>query len=410
MKMGANQSLISTNGHFPRFVRFQDVPEEIRLKIWLYTIQPRVVDLVVSRHRRGWTLKSTSPPPAALSICHESRSAVYPYYSALDFKTSNITDPEDDMKDPIDIAPYILFNFALDIVSFPYLPQTQKDMPASAHDLCLKIEFARELGPGFRRVLNLRERMLRWPDYVFDGAEAVSTWIHGKVRVRGNWSRVRHLRIDARDFMNSGTIYGFAYSVVEMSARIERKDFALVTVDVVLASRPGGKQMRVFRLARRLTYINDEERAIGDVLSKDGAVIFADWLRDKQCSCSFFEVVDPDTINAELIKQIGEFSRQKLGQTDNNDFRPRMHHDLDIFWGTGKGFGQGQMMPVQGLCLPWYGRDLDKSKVKMPRVDESYLRGSDIKNRLQTINRNNWNIPITNLREMEEYYGPDWPR
>ncbi|KAH8665180.1 hypothetical protein BGZ60DRAFT_410913 [Tricladium varicosporioides] len=92
----------------------------------------------------------------------------------LNFKTSNITDSKDDMKDPIDIAPFILFNFALDTVSFPHLPQTQKDKPTSARDLCLKIELAQKLDPDFRCVLNYRERILRWPDYMFDGAEAVS--------------------------------------------------------------------------------------------------------------------------------------------------------------------------------------------------------------------------------------------
>ena len=166
------------------------------------------------------------------------------------------------------------------------------------------------------------------------------------------------LRVDLGDYLEEnpygrnlpgGKLWKFMGTMAE---QIERPEFALKVVELVLPSRPGGTQMRLFRMATRPKLVEGDRRELIDVLREDGAVIFADWMRDKKFSGSFFEVVSPD-ITEEIVRRVGIFSRDKLvGSTDEG--LSRLENDIQAFWERGKMFGQGQVVPVHGLCLPWY--------------------------------------------------------
>lgn len=360
--MGATQSI--DGGSKPRF----PLPAELRIRVWRDTVQPRVIGLVVCKHRGHWTLKSDIRSPVSLAICRESRLAVQQHYKLLEFKSGGIDDMGN--RDPLDIPPYILVNFHLDTIAFgrrhpkiggPALTDAHHSKSPgkilSARDLCTMREQEHDFGPGFRRVLNMVERIQHWPEFVFGGCGAVGTNLPQHIALNGDWSSVQRLRVDLGDYLNNnlyarnlpgGNLWPFMSTMAE---QIERRYVALKVVDLVLPSRPGGKQMRLFRMTTRHQQVPGDGRELSEILQLDGAIISADWMCDTQSSISFFEVVS-SPIDKQVLRKMGEFSREKLINIDRS--QARLEKDIQAFWAGEKTFGQGQLVPVQGLCFSWY--------------------------------------------------------
>jgi hypothetical protein len=98
-----------TEGIVPRFTLFPKLPLELRLKIWAYTMEPRIVTIYSqrlydeangSRTSRAMWWNSPDPVPTILHICHKSREEALKYYQRL-FK-------------PSDRQAIIYFNFSKD--------------------------------------------------------------------------------------------------------------------------------------------------------------------------------------------------------------------------------------------------------------------------------------------------------
>lgn len=77
---------------------FNSVPTELRLLIWSFTVEPRIVEVCLDSP--SCTRKS-SPSPAIMSVCHESRLIGEQYYEKMTGPTR-----------------YVWVNYGVDTISF----------------------------------------------------------------------------------------------------------------------------------------------------------------------------------------------------------------------------------------------------------------------------------------------------
>jgi hypothetical protein len=170
---------MSTFHPFPR------LPAELRLQIWQFTIEPRIVDIQIKYKRHttpphrphGPFLSSSTPIPAVLQTCRESRNAGLYQRAVSDLQVlENPTDAE---------KRYIWINFDIDMLDINSL------------------NFA-----IFVPVAHLFQRLRFSRDNKFD-----ESWIDEESREMSLFVNVREIHVqvwydgDVRDWWNAGWEY-----------------------------------------------------------------------------------------------------------------------------------------------------------------------------------------------------------
>ncbi|KAL6696645.1 hypothetical protein J3F84DRAFT_370761 [Trichoderma pleuroticola] len=369
-------------------VKFSQLPYELREKIWLDTIEPRLVGLVPYRVGRGqWSVKSTARPPVAMHVNAESRRLVSKYYHNLEFRSVVNRKPTayDAWPIALDVSPqHILFNFDMDTLHFadtapPDKPLPEAELrvkpkiPTNALDLLiLKESLDAFQGPGFRLMLNAYERLQDWP-YLLE-AKDVS---YGPVRSGDptllNWTGIRYVRFDFNIFLSDLAIWwGFMHPFVlwmqHAVKHVEDPDDPIRSCDLVMVNGRGDKRKlhKTFRLALRPEKEADaayQSLSLIERLKQYGAVVFEEVLPTPEGKAILFEVVDP-LIGDEAVAKWKQFSiNKRLGRSSHLTVLPRttpFGADMAVLWYMANGrrrMAHGEMSPVHGLCLADYGRD-----------------------------------------------------
>ncbi len=359
-------------------MRFSDLPAEIRIQIWLASLEPRAVGLVPYEIKTNcWSLKSTVAVPAVLHVNSESRAEVLRHYKLLEFATA--TD-----RPALDVAPHILFNFALDTVYF--VDRTPADAPltdftvprprkkptavSNALDIIIAKEEGNVFGPGMFRASEAGSRMDEW-SYLFQG-QSVShiRSIPPGMEGLGTWTHVRYLRVDFAMFQSELAQYWAATEpfrrwMTSAAGRIEDPNTALRCLELVMGCEKGQKQnlKRMFRLVMRPE--NPALERGGDRwqrLREDGAVVFsvAPEIEALEARCLLFEVVDEQMSDGAMAKwdRLAVETRQSVFLRITLPRSSLLSRDLLIFWlvaSRKRGMARGEIAPVHGLCLPDYG-------------------------------------------------------
>ncbi|KAL7938540.1 hypothetical protein V8C35DRAFT_288396 [Trichoderma chlorosporum] len=371
-------------------VTFSQLPYELREKIWLATVQPRVVGLVPYRVGRGkWSVKSTARPPVGMHVNAESRFIVSKFYKNLETHSvanhSLVNTIYDEWPIALDVSPYILFNFDIDILHFADTTPPDKPVPSeqavravkpktptSVLDLLLlKESFDSFQGPGFRLMLNASMRMQDWP-YLLEVKDVSQDYIHSGDPRLLNWTSIRYVRFDFNVFLSDLAIWWVEHPFVkwmqQAATRVEVPSDPIRSCDLIMLNGRGNKRklQRTFRLALRP---EKEAEAAYQALSpieqlkQYGAVVFEEVLPTPEGKAILFEVVDP-LIGDAAISKWKQFSIDKrVTRPVSPTILPRataFGADLGVLWQMAKprrGLAHGEMSPVHGLCLADYGID-----------------------------------------------------
>ncbi|KAK4077136.1 uncharacterized protein Triagg1_4103 [Trichoderma aggressivum f. europaeum] len=370
-------------------VKFSQLPYELREKIWLDTIEPRLVGLVPHRVGKGqWSVKSTARPPVAMHVNAESRRIVSKYYNNLETRSvenHKTTGHYGEWPVVLDVSPqHILFNFELDTLHFADTAPPDKPLPdvearikpkipTNALDLLiLKESLDAFQGPGFRLMLNAYDRLQDWP-YLLEAKDVSNGSVHSGDPTLLNWTRIHYVRFDFNIFLSDLAIWwGFMHPFVlwmqQAVNHVEAPDDPIRSCDLVMVNGRGGKRklQKTLRLALRPEKEADEAyQSLSPIerLEQYGAVVFEEVLPTPEGKAILFEVVDP-LIGGEAISKWKQFSMgQRLGRSPHLAVLPRttaFGSDMAVLWHMAKGrrgLAHGEMSPVHGLCLADYGRD-----------------------------------------------------
>jgi hypothetical protein len=371
-------------------VNFPQLPYELREKIWLDTIEPRLVGLIPRRVGRGlWSVKCTVRPPVALHINRESRHIMNRHYKYLGARTvlnhKFVSWPYEGWPIVLDSSPWILFNFDIDTLHFADttppdkpLPDTEAQrekpkMPTNAMDLLILKESMRVFeGPGFRGMIDASARIQDWP-YLLEAKDVSLDYIYGGDPGLLNWTRIRHVRFDFNIFLSDlaiwwGIMHPFVKWMQQAATHVEVASDPIRSCDLVMVSGRGDKRKleRTLRLALRPEKeSNAEYQSLSPIeqLEQYGAVVFEEVLPTPESKAILFEVVDP-LIGNEAISKWKQFSiDQRVSRPPNPLVLPRatpFGTDMEVLWQMSKlrrGLVHGEMSPVHGLCLADYGMD-----------------------------------------------------
>ncbi|KAL6892843.1 hypothetical protein HDV57DRAFT_200735 [Trichoderma longibrachiatum] len=370
-------------------VNFSQLPYELREKIWLDTVEPRLVGLVPCRIGKGlWSVKSTVRPPVAMHVNAEARHILSKYYKNLE--TRSVLNHKLDMfyeEWPIvlDASPRILFNFDIDTLHFadtappdkplpePETLRMKPKVPTNALDLLiLKESLSAFDGPGFRGMIDASSRIQDWP-YILEAKDVSHDYIHsGEPRLL-NWTNIRYVRFDFNMFLSDlavwwGIMHPFVKWMQQAATRVEVPDDPIRSYDLVMLSGRGDKRklQKTFRLALRPEKEADPEyQSLSPIqrLEQYGAVVFEDVLPTPETKAILFEVVDP-LIGGDAIAKWKQFSiDQRITRPPHPVVLPRataFGTDMEVLWQMARrrrGLAHGEMSPVHGLCLADYGTD-----------------------------------------------------
>lgn len=370
-------------------VNFSQLPYELREKIWLDTVEPRLVGLVPCRIGKGlWSVKSTVRPPVAMHVNAEARHILSKYYKNLE--TRSVLNHKLDMfyeEWPIvlDASPCILFNFDIDTLHFadtappdkplpePETLRMKPKVPTNALDLLiLKESLSAFDGPGFRGMIDASSRIQDWP-YILEAKDVSHDYIHsGEPRLL-NWTNIRYVRFDFNMFLSDlavwwGIMHPFVKWMQQAATRVEVPDDPIRSYDLVMLSGRGDKRklQKTFRLALRPEKEADPEyQSLSPIqrLEQYGAVVFEDVLPTPETKAILFEVVDP-LIGGDAIAKWKQFSiDQRITRPPHPVVLPRataFGTDMEVLWQMARrrrGLAHGEMSPVHGLCLADYGTD-----------------------------------------------------
>ncbi|KAF3071477.1 hypothetical protein CFAM422_006528 [Trichoderma lentiforme] len=372
-------------------VKFSQLPYELREKIWLDTIEPRLVGLIPCLVSKGrWSVKSTARPPVALQVNAESRRIVSKYYKILETHSVANHKPAiyDDIYDgefvALDVSPHILFNFDIDTLHFadtapPDKPlpdaevRTKPKIPTNALDLLiLKESLDAFQGPGFRLMLNAYERLQDWP-YLLEAKDVSRDSIRSGDPTLLNWTHIHYVRLDFNIFLSDLAIWwGFMHPYVlwmqQAVKHVEDPEDPIRSYDLVMVNGRGDKRklQKTFRLALRPEKEADAAyQSLSPIerLEQYGAVVFDEVLPTPEGKAILFEVVDP-LIGGEAIAKWKQFSiDQRARPSPHLTVLPRttpFGADVAVLFHMAKGrrgLAHGAMSPVHGLCLADYGRD-----------------------------------------------------
>ncbi|KAL7910625.1 hypothetical protein GGI35DRAFT_445139 [Trichoderma velutinum] len=370
-------------------VKFSQLPYELREKIWLDTIEPRLVGLVPCRVGKGrWSVKSTARPPVAMHVNAESRRIVTKYYKYLE--THSVTNHKligdyEEWPIVLDVSPRILFNFDIDTLHFADTTPPDKPLPnleaqrikpkipTNALDLLiLKESMDAFQGPGFRLMLNAYARLQDWP-YLLEAKDISHDYIHSGDPRLLNWTNIRYVRFDFNIFLSDlaiwwGHMHPFVLWMQQAATRVEVPDDPIGSYDLVMLNGRGDKRKleKIFRLALRPEKEADAAyQSLSPIerLEQYGAVVFEEVLPTPEGKAILFEVVDP-LIGGEAISKWKQFSiDQRATIPPAPVVLPRateFGRDMEVLWQMVKGrrgLAHGEMSPVHGLCLADYGRD-----------------------------------------------------
>ncbi|PON28690.1 hypothetical protein TGAM01_v202537 [Trichoderma gamsii] len=370
-------------------VNFSQLPYELREKIWLDTIEPRLVGLIPRRVGRGlWSVKSTARPPVALHINRESRHILNSHYQYLEARTvlnhKLASWPYEVWPIVLDSSPWILFNFDIDTLHFADttppdkpLPDTeaQKEMPktpTNAMDLLILKESGTTFGPGFRAMLDANSRIQDWP-YLLEAKDLSDDYVYGADPGLLNWTHIRYVRFDFNMFLSDlaiwwGIMHPFVKWMQQAAIHVETPSDPIRSCDLVMVSGRGNKRKleRTLRVALRPEQEFDPEyQSLSPIeqLEQYGVVVFGEVLPTPESKAILFEVVDP-LIGNEAISKWKQFSiNQRLSRPPGPLVLPRATPfgvDMEVLWQMAKlrrGLVHGEMSPVHGLCLADYGID-----------------------------------------------------
>ncbi|KAL7924718.1 hypothetical protein ACQKWADRAFT_319280 [Trichoderma austrokoningii] len=370
-------------------VNFSQLPYELREKIWLSTIEPRLVGLIPRRVGRGlWSVKCTVRPPVALRINRESRNIVKGHYEYLEARTvlnhKLVSWPYQVWPIVLDSSPCIPFNFDIDTLHFADTTPPDKPLPdaearrknpktpTNAMDLLLLKEYKTEFGPGFRATIDATSRILDWP-YLLEAKVLNGEHDYGENPELLNWTRIRHVRFDFNMFLSDlaihwGHMQPFLNWMQHAAIHVETPNDAIRSCDLIMVSGRGNKRSleRTLRVALRPEKEYDagyQSLSPIEQLEQYGAVVFEDVLPTPESTAILYEVVDP-LIGNEAISKWKQFS---IDQRVSRPQSPlRLHSatpfgtDMEVLWLMAKvrrGLAHGAMSPVHGLCLADYGID-----------------------------------------------------
>jgi hypothetical protein len=371
-------------------VTFSQLPYELREKIWLDTIEPRLVGILPRRVGRGlWSVKSSVRPPVALHANQESRRILSKHYkyleahTVLNHKLSRW--PYEIWPIVLDTSPWILFNFDIDTLHFadttpPDKPlpdteaqRTKPKIPTNALDLLILKESMNAFeGPGFRGMIDASARIQDWP-YLLEAKDVSLDYIHGGDPRLLNWTRIHYIRFDFNMFLSDlaiwwGIMHPFVKWMQQAATRVEVQDDPIRSCDLVMVSGRGDKRRleRTLRLALRPEKESDAAyQALSPIqqLEQYGAVVFEEVLPTPESQAILFEVIDP-LIGSEAISKWKQFSiSQRVSRPPNPLVLPRataFGTDMEVLWQMAKhrrGLAHGEMSPIHGLCLADYGID-----------------------------------------------------
>ncbi|KAL7951789.1 hypothetical protein V8C42DRAFT_17477 [Trichoderma barbatum] len=371
-------------------VQFCHLPYELREKIWLDTIEPRLVGLVPCRVRNGrWSVKSTARPPVGMHVDAESRRILSKYYKNLETRSvenHKLTDIYDSWFVVLDVSPRILFNFAIDTLHFADTAPPDKplpdeeaqrgkpEIPTNALDLLiLKESMSSFDGPDFRGMIDTSTRIQDWP-YLLEAKDVSHDYIHSGDPRLLNWTYIRYVRFDFNMFLSDLAIWWaimhpFVKWMQQAATRVEVPDDPIRSYDLVMVNGRGNKRKleKTFRLALRPEKEAEPEyQSLSPIerLEKFGAVVFEEVLPTPESKALLFEVVDP-LIGGEAIAKWKQFSIDKRNPPPPGPLvLPRataFGTDMQVLWlmasGERRGLAHGQMSPVHGLCTADYGID-----------------------------------------------------
>ncbi|RFU74150.1 hypothetical protein TARUN_8106 [Trichoderma arundinaceum] len=370
-------------------VTFAELPCELREKIWLATIEPRLVGILPRRVGKGlWSLRSTVRAPVAMHVNREARYLLIKHYRYLETRTvlNHKHNIYEEWPIVLDASPYILFNFDLDTLHFADLTPPDKPLPkdedtmkksktpVNALDLLiLKESMDSFAGPGFRGMIDASSRIQDWP-YILEAKDVSADYIHSGDSRLLNWTRIHYVCFDFNMFLSDlalwwGIMHPFTKWMQQAATRVEVPDDPIRSCDLVMVSGRGDKRklQRTFRLALRPE--KEKESDYQDMtplgrLKEYGAVVFDESLPTPDCKALLFEVVDPLIGDVAIFKWM-EFSiqHQRRAPQYNPAILPRVTPfggDMFRFWLMARkkrGLSHGQMSPVHGLCLADYGKD-----------------------------------------------------
>ncbi|KAL7817203.1 hypothetical protein V8C26DRAFT_399673 [Trichoderma gracile] len=370
-------------------VNFCQLPYELREKIWLDTVEPRLVGLVPCRIGKGlWSVKSSARPPVAMHVNAEARHILGKYYKNLETRSAlnhKLDMFYEDWPIVLDASPRILFNFDIDTLHFADSAPPDKPLPASealrtkpkvptnALDLLiLKESLSAFDGPGFRGMIDASSRIQDWP-YLLEAKDVSHDYIHSGDPRLLNWTSIRYVRFDFNMFLSDlavwwGIMHPFVKWMQQAATRVEVPDDPIRSYDLVMLSGRGDKRrlQRTFRLALRPEKEADPAyQSLSPIqrLEQYGAVVFEDVLPAPEAKALLFEVVDP-LIGGNAIAKWQQFSiDQRITRPPHPVVLPRataFGTDMEVLWQMARrrrGLAHGQMSPVHGLCLADYGID-----------------------------------------------------
>ncbi|PTB68978.1 hypothetical protein BBK36DRAFT_1166850 [Trichoderma citrinoviride] len=370
-------------------VTLSQLPYELREKIWLATVEPRLVGLVPCRIGKGrWSVRSTVRPPVAMHVNAEARHILGKYYKNLE--TRSVLNHKMDMVYEdwpvvLDASPRILFNFDVDTLHFadtappdkpvpePEMLRPKPKVPTNAMDLViLKESLSAFDGPGFRGMIDASYRIQDWP-YILEAKDVSHDYIHSGDPRLLNWTSIRYVRFDFNMFLSDlavwwGMMHPFVKWMQQAATRVEVADDPIRSYDLVMLSGRGDKRrlQKTFRLALRPEKEADPAyQASSPIqrLEQYGAVVFEEVLPTPEGKAILFEVVDP-RIGGDAITKWKRFSIDlRIRRPPDPIVLPRataFGTDMEVLWQMAKrrrGLAHGEMSPVHGLCLADYGID-----------------------------------------------------
>ncbi|EHK23826.1 uncharacterized protein TRIVIDRAFT_230340 [Trichoderma virens Gv29-8] len=370
-------------------VKFSQLPYELREKIWLDTIEPRLVGLVPHRDKRGrWSVKSTARPPVAMHVNAESRHILSKYYKNLETRSVMNHKPTgiyEEWPVVLDVSPRILFNFDIDTLHFADTTPPEKPLPdqeaqrrkskvpTNALDLLiLKESMDAFQGPGFRLMINASARTQDWP-YLLETQDVSHDYIHSGDPRLLNWTHIHYVRFDFNVFLSDlalwwGLMHPFVKWMQQAATRVEVADDPIRSYELVMVNGRGNKRklQKILRLALRPEKEADAAyQSLSPIerLQQYGAVVFEEVLPTPEGKAILFEVVDP-LIGADAISKWKQFSIDKrVVPPPRPSILPRataFGADMEVLWQMAsqkRGLAHGEMSPVHGLCLADYGID-----------------------------------------------------
>lgn len=367
------------------FPKFNELPFEVRSRIWEASIVPRIVGIVPFQYKPGcWSLKSTKRPPAAMHVCREARTLIGPHYSPLEVASGSSKDIDWFHDFPVlDTSPIIPINFSIDTLRFvdtapldeppAHISKSTHQKPthaANALDLLILREGLNIFGPGMTRWFQCQHRALEW-SYILEGkrTEHLETIRVGDPLLK-NWTYVRYVQFDFAMFLSKLAQYWslvcpFHKWLFYAAKRIDDPESALLCCDLVMIYGGSGRsnRQRVFRLTRRPpSAMPMHGKSLTEQLSLNGAMVFEDIPSLRELNVILFEVVDAHIDDVSMLKwwQAARGLMQDVSLRREEIYPPlgSFAEDLSVFWKLAsrkRGFAHGEIAPVHGLCLANYG-------------------------------------------------------